>query len=83
MLASYFVFWEVLEHCRKLGVTTYDLGGIDPFANRGVYTFKKETGAKEVELLGEWDWASSFWLRIGRKFFDLEKTEFQKHQAFI
>ncbi|CAN5568401.1 hypothetical protein BH20ACI4_BH20ACI4_04000 [soil metagenome] len=64
MLASYIVFWDVLEHCRDLGVTAYDLGGIDPFANRGVYTFKKETGAKEVELLGEWDWASSFWLRL-------------------
>lgn len=66
--ASYTVFWEILEHCRKLGVTVYDLGGIDPFANRGVYTFKKETGAVETELLGEWDWASSFWLRLAGNF---------------
>ncbi len=77
MLASYFVFWEVLEHCRKLGVTSYDLGGIDPFANRGVYTFKKETGAKEVELLGEWDWASSFWLRLVGNFLIWKKQNFK------
>ena len=35
------------------------LGGIDPVHNRGVYEFKRQTGAREVELLGQWDWASS------------------------
>lgn len=64
MRASYATLWEMLLECKKRGVTHYDLGGIDPWANPGVYTFKKETGAREVEFLGEWDWATSSLLRF-------------------
>ena len=64
MRASYAALWEILLECKKRGVTRYDLGGIDPWANPGVYTFKKETGAREVEFLGEWDWATSNLLRF-------------------
>ena len=62
--ASYATLWELILQCKKQGVVHYDLGGIDPWANPGVYTFKKETGAQEVEFLGEWDWATSDWLRL-------------------
>jgi hypothetical protein len=64
MRASYATLWELLLECKKQGVTSYDLGGIDPWANPGVYTFKKETGARETEALGEWDWATSEALRM-------------------
>lgn len=59
---SFILLWKLLEHCREQGVTKYDLGGIDPSANPGVYEFKKSTGARAVEFLGEWDWATSNWL---------------------
>jgi len=62
--ASYAVLWKIFQHCREQGIEFYDLGGIDPWANPGVYTFKKETGAREVEFLGEWDWATSPALRF-------------------
>lgn len=62
--ASCAVLWEMLRHCRDNGVLRYDLGGIDPWANPGVYAFKKDTGAREVESLGEWDWATSPALRL-------------------
>jgi hypothetical protein len=61
---SYLLFTEMVRHLKSKGVIIYDLGGIDPKANPGVYTFKKGTGAKEVEFLGEWEWASSEWLRV-------------------
>ena len=61
--ASFPVFWKLLQDCRERGVRFYDLSGIDPHKNPGVYTFKKETGARPVESLGEWDWATSDWLR--------------------
>lgn len=61
--ASYAVFRALIQHCRRLGVEFYDLGGIDPFQNPGVYAFKKQTGAEPLEYLGEWDWATSGWLR--------------------
>lgn len=57
MRASFLVLWELLRHCRERGVVHFDLGGIDPCDNPGVYHFKRQTGAAEVEFLGEWDWA--------------------------
>lgn len=61
--ASYAIFRTMLQHCRALGVKTYDLAGIDPVRNPGVYRFKRASGAEPIELLGEWDWASRPWLR--------------------
>jgi lipid II:glycine glycyltransferase (peptidoglycan interpeptide bridge formation enzyme) len=58
LLASYRIFWAVVQHCQRLGVRTYDLAGIDPVRNPGVYRFKRATGAVPVEYLGEWDWAN-------------------------
>ncbi len=62
--ASYATFWELILSCKERDINYYELGGIDPWANPGVYTFKKETGAREVEFLGEWDWATSNRLRF-------------------
>lgn len=56
------VFFELLKECRKRGVRFYDLGGIDPHENPGVYEFKRGTGARAVECLGEWNWATSEWM---------------------
>lgn len=63
MHASYGIFLAMIRHCRNSGVRIYDLAGIDPVRNPGVYRFKRATGATPVELLGEWDWASRPWLR--------------------
>lgn len=59
LYASYLLFWKLIDHCMKAGVTAYDMGGVDPKKARGVYHFKRGTGAVEVEYLGEWEWASS------------------------
>jgi hypothetical protein len=63
LLASYAVFWGLLQECLRLNMKTLDLGGIDPVLNPGVYQFKKATGSRPLEYLGEWDWASSPWLQ--------------------
>jgi hypothetical protein len=62
--ASYATYWQLLMYCQSQGIRYFDLGGIDPWANPGVYKFKRETGAREIEYLGEWDWASHNWLRL-------------------
>jgi hypothetical protein len=56
--ASYAIFWALIQHSKKVGVRFYDLAGIDPVRNPGVYRFKKGSGARPIEYLGEWDWAS-------------------------
>ncbi|MFN0119997.1 MAG: lipid II:glycine glycyltransferase FemX [Blastocatellia bacterium] len=62
--ASYPLFLALLAHCRAAGIAHYDLGGIDPVENPGVYQFKSGTGAAPLEYLGEWDWATAPWLRV-------------------
>lgn len=61
--ASFSIFWAIVQHCQRLGLHSCDLAGIDPVRNNGVYRFKKATGALPLEYLGEWDWATSSWLR--------------------
>ena len=53
--ASYGLFWELIRECIARGVKWYDLGGVDPEKNRGVWNFKKGTGAELIEYLGEWE----------------------------
>jgi hypothetical protein len=57
--ASYAVLWALIQRCRADGVTQYDLSGVDAVGAVGVYNFKKGTGAREVECLGEWERATS------------------------
>ena len=61
--ASYAVFWALAESCFQLGMRRFDLGGIDPINNRGVYDFKKGTGATQIDYEGEWDTAKPLWFR--------------------
>ena len=62
--ASYYLLWETIVHCRETGIHTYDLGGIDPVLNEGVYYFKKGTGAKHIQQIGELDWATDKFVEI-------------------
>ena len=55
--ASYATFWALTQDCHRRGIRQYDLSGIDPVGNRGVYDFKQGTGAAAIEYLGEWEWA--------------------------
>ena len=61
--ASHAVFWLLAEECFQRGMKQYDLGGIDPINNRGVYDFKKGTGSFQVDYQGEWDLSSPRWFR--------------------
>ena len=56
--ATHATLWAVFNGCRLLGVRNYDLGGIEPVTNPGVYNFKHGTGATIVHNLGEWEWSS-------------------------
>lgn len=56
--ASHATLWALLDHCSRLGLREYDLSGVDPVGNKGVFDFKHGTGATLVECLGEWEWAS-------------------------
>jgi lipid II:glycine glycyltransferase (peptidoglycan interpeptide bridge formation enzyme) len=55
--ASNLCFWKLIELCERDGITQYDLSGVDPERNPGVYNFKKGIGATDFTYLGEWSYS--------------------------
>lgn len=55
--ASHALLWTLIVEARRRGAKSYDLGGADPDAARGVADFKGGVGAKPIETVGEWDFA--------------------------
>lgn len=60
--ASYGVLWRLLLHCKTVGIESYDLNGVDPEGNKGVFNFKLGTGGRSIRYLGEWERAVPQWL---------------------
>lgn len=60
---SYGLCWELIVRCKDLGCIDYDFSGVDPDKNKGVYNFKKGTGAEMVEMLGEFEYSNSYLLK--------------------
>jgi lipid II:glycine glycyltransferase (peptidoglycan interpeptide bridge formation enzyme) len=52
---SYLLQWHVLRRLKERGCDWYDLGGVDPEANPGVYHFKQGLGGDEVLHIGSYD----------------------------
>jgi lipid II:glycine glycyltransferase (peptidoglycan interpeptide bridge formation enzyme) len=57
--ASHGLLWSVLNDCHHNNIEQYDLGGVDPIKNKGVYDFKQDIGSDLINYLGEWERASS------------------------
>lgn len=53
--ASYLLQWHTIQRAHERSCTVYDLGGIDPDLNPGVYTFKKRMGGQEVTAPGPFE----------------------------
>lgn len=53
--ASYLLQWKELLWMREQGATTYDLNGINPQKNPGVYNFKAGLSSNEIESIGTFD----------------------------
>ena len=63
--ASYAMNYSLLKLLKEKGIRLFDFGGIDPYSPSaaGVNSFKKGFGGELVEYLGEWEWASSGWVK--------------------
>ena len=53
--AGYLLNWKAMLLARDRGFGWYDLGGIDPRTNPGVYRFKKRTGGQELMAIGPYE----------------------------
>ncbi|MGB8988293.1 MAG: peptidoglycan bridge formation glycyltransferase FemA/FemB family protein [Candidatus Sulfotelmatobacter sp.] len=49
---AYLLQWTMIQWLKKNGFKSYDLGGIDPEGNPGVYSFKKGFSGADVSQLG-------------------------------
>lgn len=54
---SYLLQWEMLKWLKEKGTRYYDLGGIDPEGNPGVYHFKEGFRGRKVTSLGRYECA--------------------------
>jgi lipid II:glycine glycyltransferase (peptidoglycan interpeptide bridge formation enzyme) len=61
--SSYVTAWSLFNFCAKSQIANYDLSGIDPIKNKGVYDFKNGTGATEIKYIGEWESGSPFFVQ--------------------
>lgn len=50
--ASYLLQWTLIERLKQNGTRYYDLGGIDPTANPGVYHFKSGLCGEDISHIG-------------------------------
>jgi hypothetical protein len=55
--AAYLLQWNVIKLARQRGLKWYDLGGIDPDGNPGVYHFKCGLGGVEMRAPGPFELA--------------------------
>jgi lipid II:glycine glycyltransferase (peptidoglycan interpeptide bridge formation enzyme) len=53
---AYLLQWQMMNRLRECGCQGYDLGGINPQTNPGVYHFKAGLGGDEVSGLGRFVW---------------------------
>lgn len=52
---SYLMHWQVMQLARQRGLRRYDLGGIDPVGNPGVYGFKRGMGGEDLTAAGPFE----------------------------
>lgn len=53
--AAYLLQWHVIKTAHEQGLQAYDLGGIDPQGNPGVYLFKSRMGGEEITVPGPFE----------------------------
>lgn len=73
LYASYLLHWRVVEWLKAQGYRWYDLFGLDPELNPGVYQFKAGLagkGASESYHIGSFDVAGNLWSAAGVRLAD-------------
>ena len=53
--AAYLLQWHTIETARDRGLRRYDLGGIDPEGNPGVYRFKERMSGEDLQAAGPFE----------------------------
>jgi lipid II:glycine glycyltransferase (peptidoglycan interpeptide bridge formation enzyme) len=57
---SYLLQWRVVQRLKEIGCRWYDLGGINPQKNQGVYHFKAGLSGKDLNHIGQFEACTNF-----------------------
>lgn len=75
---AYLLQWQAIQKSKTAGCLWYDLGGIDPVGNPGVYRFKKRMGGEEITMPGPFEFKATGWraglTSIGEKMYKTIKS---------
>ena len=77
---SYLLQWKMMEWLKKKGCRWYDLGGIDPEGNPGVYHFKAGMGGKDVSYIGQFEFSANRLSRLAVRWGDQLKAARSKRK---
>lgn len=64
MKGAYLLQWRLIEMMKERGCKWYDLGGIDPDGNPGVYHFKSGISRREAQHIGQFEISRSISSRL-------------------
>ena len=64
MKGAYLLQWHLIEMMKECGYKCYDLGGIDPEDNPGVYHFKSGISRREVCHIGQFEISQNNFSRL-------------------
>lgn len=56
---SYLLQWHAMQRLQQMGLDWYDLGGVNPDVNPGVFTFKSGMGGQDVVQAGRYQLATN------------------------
>ncbi|MEN6350229.1 MAG: peptidoglycan bridge formation glycyltransferase FemA/FemB family protein [Syntrophomonas sp.] len=80
---SYLLHWKMMMWLKEHGQRMYDLGGINPTNNPGVYTFKAGFSGQDVFHIGQYElcqnYSSSFIIKLYEKFEGYRKQKNHKY----
>lgn len=71
--AAYLVHWTMIKQLKEQGIRYYDLGGIDPEKNPGVYHFKRGFSGEDVTRIAPLESCEDIFSSVGMKAADLLK----------
>ena len=75
---AYLLQWTMIKWLKENGFQFYDLGGIDPEQNPGVYHFKQGFSGQDVSRIAPLESCEDFISAIGMKMMDIGRGGFRR-----
>jgi lipid II:glycine glycyltransferase (peptidoglycan interpeptide bridge formation enzyme) len=77
--SAYLLQWRAIEYLKEQGCFFYDLGGIDPKTNPGVYDFKSGLGGEDRNQISPFEGCQNLQSQVLVKLAEIAKMSFKKY----